>query len=253
MFNFGNDDKEKLRDNMEQIKELVNKGSKEDGDFGEETDTGQGLSSEDMDLEGADGFQDSFDDSPEQSGFDEPSDQSQQEPQDQGKQSFDSGPEPQRSRSEPDEGLKEELDEFEEKFGKEEKQPAQPPSQEPEVDKTEKPSRGQRRSSSKEDADRGSSEVSQLTDEVPSPPETKEIDVPEIDRGPLFLRQKKFLRAKQMIEEMLYLAEDMERTVNDLEAGIKEDQEIEHDVRGLLKEFEDNRGSVEDIISPREE
>ncbi len=98
-----------------------------------------------------------------------------------------------------------------------------------------------------------SSDVDRLSSEVPKPPETREIDVPEIDRGPLFLRRQKFRRAKQLIDEMLYLSQEVESTVNTLEAGIQQDQSTERDIREMLKEVEGSRSDVEDIISPGEE
>jgi len=253
MFDFGNDDKEKLRENMEQIKDMVEEGK--------ETTGGKPADESDFEQEGFD--QSGFEENPQSQGFDSsdtgdnssfdssPGDTVEHTDQQENTQSFESG-QGMDNRSEPaEQQLKQELDEFEEKFGEE--KPERKQRTEADDKGPDTPSPKQQRSKATKSGVKDSRDLSDLTDEVPSPPETKEIDVPEIDRGPLFLRQQKFLRAKQMIEDMLYLSDEMERTVNDLEAGIQEDQRIEREVREILKDFEDNRTSVEDIISPREE
>ncbi len=244
MFDFGNDDKEKLRENMEQIKEMVEDGKAVGEEVGDEAGLGED-------------FETGFDEGAEQSTG---ASQQSQSFENSGTDSFDPV-----SQNGSGGEMEEELDEFEEKFGEEQQdtwqegqQSQQPAPQEPQqqqLDETasDTPPSNQQRSKTTQAGLTDSRNVDQLSSEVPSPPETREIDVPEIDRGPLFLRQQKFLRAKQMIEDMLYLADDMERTVNDLEAGLQEDQGIERDVREILMEFEDNRTAVEDIISPREE
>lgn len=252
MFDFGNDDKEKLRENMEQIKEMVNEGksvNQEPGDMeqgfgdqdlqglGEETDAGADTEPGDIETGAGEGNTNTqnFTDEPVQ-----------------------------------EEEVERELDEFEEKFGdqdQEVRQQSQQPQdqqqqpQQSQGQQTEQfedtapntPPPNQQRSQSTKEGVKDSRDTEQLSQEVPSAPETRELNVPDIDRGPLFLRQQKFLRAKQMIEDMLYLSDEMEKTVNDLEAGLQEDQGIERDVVEILREFEDNRTEVEDIISPREE
>ncbi len=77
--------------------------------------------------------------------------------------------------------------------------------------------------------------------------------MPEIDKGPLFIRQRKFERASRMIEEMRYLTDQVEDTVNRIEGGVQEDQEIEKRVRELVHSFKEDRQEVQDIISPRQE
>lgn len=245
MFDFGNDDKEKLRENMEQIKDMVNEGK----GIGQEQQPQEGFSQgfeEEQEIEyTGGGFEEGFEEQNEgqQPGderthdFDQPGQDTPQEAA-----GFDSPQE---------EEVEQELDEFEQKFGDEEQQPRQAQD----VDNTapNTPPPNQQRSRSTQEGVTDSRGTEQLSREVPSPPETRELNVPDIDRGPLFLRQRKFLRAKQMIEDMLYLSEEMEKTVNNLEAGLQEDKDIERDVVEILREFEDNRTEVEDIISPREE
>jgi hypothetical protein len=253
MFDFGNDDKEKLRENMEQIKEMVNEGKTVDQ---QPEGMEQGFGDEDLG-----GFEE--DDKGMEPGQDET-----------GQQGFDSSEEfdgddvsgTQNFSEEPgqEEEVEQELDEFEEKFGGQEQEAQQQPQQPQEQGQQQQaqsfdntapntPPENQQRSQTTKGGMMDSRDTEQLSQEVPSPPETRELNVPEIDRGPLFLRQQKFLRAKQMIEDMLYLSDEMEKTVNDLEAGLQEDKGIERDVVEILREFEDNRTEVEDIISPREE
>ncbi|MFB6209543.1 MAG: hypothetical protein ABEJ56_05410 [Candidatus Nanohaloarchaea archaeon] len=90
-----------------------------------------------------------------------------------------------------------------------------------------------------------------LRDKVPEPPETKKLNVPEIDKGPLFIRKGKFRSAKQMIDEMQYLSSEIEQVMNQLEAGIEEDRNMESDARELLQRLESDRGEIKDIISQK--
>lgn len=263
MFDFGNDDKEKLRENMEQIKEMVNEGES----IGED----QAPPGFDQDIGGFGDDTTGFDDSGEGQQFDQPQ---QDSPGGDEVESFDSpGDEISADSPGEDEDLERELDEFEQKFGEDQDQQGSQQSfqdvqqQQPQQDQQEKqgqqpqpddtapnsPPPNQQRSQTTQGGVKDSRDTQQLESDLPSPPETRELNVPDIDRGPLFLRQRKFLRAKQMIEDMLYLSDEMEKTVNDLEAGLQEDKDIERDVVEILREFEDNRTEVEDIISPREE
>ncbi|MFB6265752.1 MAG: hypothetical protein ABEI07_01570 [Candidatus Nanohaloarchaea archaeon] len=264
MFDFGNDDKEKLRENMEQIKEMVNQGKS----MSDEENLDEGFDDQELgDFE--------------QAGFDSPQGDLQDQgsggtaPEQAGTESFDDS----AGQQSQEEELEQELDEFEEKFedspsqdtsdaqqgtsqahqgqpqqtGRQNMsgQTGQPQQSQGGADQEQANTAAGQQTNSQEG--RSNRNTRDLSREVPSPPETRELDVPDIDRGPLFLRQRKFLKAKKMIEDMLYLKDEMEKTVNDLEAGLHEDQEIEREVVDILKEFEDDRDEVEDIISPREE
>ncbi|MFB6147333.1 MAG: hypothetical protein ABEJ66_00460, partial [Candidatus Nanohaloarchaea archaeon] len=285
MFDFGNDDKEKLRENMEQIKDLVNEGRSASGDeLGEGFEEPEGGPDQDSREMGQ--LFDTPDQQEEQetNSFNRQQEFDQQQNTQQDTRGFDDRGQDQQEgdiqsfSGDREEELEQELDEFEEKFGggQQENRQAQqtsqstPPQQGQQQDQSaqsfedsQEQQAGQEQQE-KHDTPPGNQQRSgttkgdvkdsrDLSTEVPNPPETRELEVPDIDRGPLFLRQKKFLRAKQMIEDMLYLSDEMEKTVNDLEAGLQEDQEIERDVVEILREFEDNRTEVEDIISPREE
>lgn len=226
MFDFGNDDKEKLRENMEQIKQMVDQGET----MGEEKQPDQEPGFPDEEF------------AEESSSFEEDQPQNEQPANfdSQEKENFQEQPAQTFSQDQKETG--DQQTGFEEEFGAPEDQT--PPDTPPE---------NQQRSKTTKSGMADSRDLEKLSQEVPSPPESKEINVPEIDRGPLFLRREKFQRAKQMIDEMLYLTGEIEETVNSLEAGIQEDQRTERDIREMLKNFEDDRSSVEDIISPREE
>ncbi len=92
-----------------------------------------------------------------------------------------------------------------------------------------------------------------LNRDIPEPAETRELNVPDIDKGPLFIRRQKFEKALQMIEEMFYLSREVEDTVNQLESGLQRDRETEKELRQLIQGVETDRSEVEKIVSPGEE
>lgn len=254
MFNFGDDDKEKLKENMEDIKQMV--------DSGESIGPGEQQESPEMDNSMDNMSAPPGQDMQDTEGFD---DQATESFEDDGSadQTANFVTQNQSQAAEDEQQLEQELESFEERFGGDNQQPAQPQSQQfsqspgqqsqAPQEPQEQPGQEQQRSRSEKSGMQDSRDVDRLSQEVPNPPETRDIDVPEIDRGPLFLRQQKFRRAKQLIDEMLYISSEVENTVNNLEAGIQEDQATERDIREMLKELEGGRSDVEDIISPREE
>lgn len=268
MFNFGDDDKEKLKENMEDIKEMVDSG--ESIGPGEQQE-GPGRFKRDgetADMEAPQGGQQNTTGFGQQdSSFDDQEAESQDDSPDNQAANFDS-PTPDQNLDQ-EQQLEQELESFEERFGgnnqqtkqastqqqpqQNNQQSSQSTQEQPQQMPQGQPQQDQKRSRSEKSGLQDSRDVNSLSQEVPKPPETRDIDVPEIDRGPLFLRQQKFRRAKQLIEEMLYISSEVENTVNNLEAGIQEDQATERDIREMLKELEGGRSDVEDIISPREE
>ncbi len=267
MFGFGSDNKEKLKENMEEIKELIDKGDRPEDDedvsqnqdlpddLGQQSpdtpDFGQGQPSEDSeDIPAAQNFSDTPGDSTSESGS--------------GQQSFDEQfgaseqdfPEETGAAEEPQPGVEDiETEDRPHVPDPEERGAEEPGERFPE----DRPHAGQsqpeqpqepREQSARETAEQGSGN---LDAEIPKPPETREINVPEIEKGPLFIRRQKFERAREMITEMLYQAQEMEDVVNHLESGLQRDHETEREIKDLVHHFEDNRGQVEDIISPGEE
>lgn len=233
MFNFGDDDKKKLRENMEEIKDMVEEGDKKEG-----METGEG---------GKDSFQ-KF------SGGGQKMDQ--------GVQEFDDTGEPERPEQVESNNAEDES--FDEEFGT-----GREPGMDKGTDQTVEQgnvqsfeeSTGDRKEQDVESTGRSSErgsrtekvERDELERDIPEPPETEDIDVPEIDKGPLFIKRKKFDNAKKLIEQMRYISSEMEAVMNDLEAGVKQDQQIESDLKDMLHGFDQDRSTVKEIISPSEE
>jgi len=78
----------------------------------------------------------------------------------------------------------------------------------------------------------------------------EKLNVPEIEKGPLFIRRKKFKSAVKRIQEMRYLSREIEEVVNHLEEGINQDRGTEKQAREILHSLEDNRRGVQDVVSP---
>jgi len=224
MLGFGNDNKDQLKENMEEIKDLINQGKRPhagdaagfDHDFPEQDDHGfESVKSEPVDIDSDEDMEvQSFSGTAANT-------QGSQQPMAQSTESFSSG----------SQDLQDEIDSFDEEFG-----PDEPEQRE------EQPSGQQSQSSS----------TSSFDQDIPEPAKTREINVPEIDRGPLFIRRRKFERAREMVTDMRYISEEVEAVVNDIESGIQSDREMERDVRELVEAFEANRSEIEDIISPGE-
>lgn len=231
---------------MEEIKELVNQGKA----VKEGSEESQGQEGFDNDMgDQLDSFEQSFSD--DGKGFGQPEDkdldfgsQSQQIDQNQ-----EFGEDTEFPQNQQDQQSFDQQQSF--------NQPQQPqnepqPQQEPEEDNTEPqtPSRKPTAESQESQEDRGESRPSNLDNQIPDPPKTKKINVPEIEKGPLFIRRKKFESAVNMIEEMRYLSREIEEVVNRLEQGINQDRETEKEARNILHAIEDDRRGVQDIISP---
>ncbi|MFB6291960.1 MAG: hypothetical protein ABEI58_01040 [Candidatus Nanohaloarchaea archaeon] len=302
MFGFGSDNKEKLKENMEEIKDLIDKGERpapEDGGMSDEQvlpddiqEDQNAPEQQDFGQETPAEEQETGDEMPETHNF---SDTPQSpEPGSTGQRGFDQefgGPQggseaPSRTQEkppEPDIDINEDPDRPHlpnpDARGAEEPGERSPPE--------DRPHAGQRRPQERQETPAGQQDAWQerqetpagqqdarqeqpepaagaqekarqgqsggLDAEIPSPPETREINVPEIDKGPLFIRRQKFERAREMITEMLYQAREMEDVINHLESGLQRDRETERDIKELVQNFEGNRGQVEDIISPGEE
>lgn len=285
MFSFGDKDKEKLKENMEQIKEMVDSGDvpaegsqqpaegQKEG-FPENSPSGNESPEEDFDSQSFD-QNDSFDqgwEPAESSEQDQRSETARQNDNTDGQptQNFgDSQP-----AEQPASGGQDKIERFEEAAEQnssfEEPEPAQQQQSSQQTPNNRQPQESQQAPAQEESFDQkfgggdkgqsnngqkqsGSSSSIPSNDSIPKPPETKEIEVPEIEKGPLFLKRQKFKRARQMVEEMRYLSEQIEGTLNGLEKGIQEDQNIEKDIRNMLHEFEGSREEVQGIISPGEE
>lgn len=264
MFSFGDKDKEKLKENMEQIKEMVDNGDvPEEGSQQPADELNDGMSSENLsdnesledDFESQDFSQnDDFDqgwEPAEQNNQSQRSDTGHNNNQTQSTQNF--GDEPSSGQPQGS-GSEEKLERFEEAAEQKSQsfdEPAQQ-NQQPQGDSFDQRF-GARESDSSNQDNSSRTPSAPSNDNIPKPPETKEIEVPEIEKGPLFLKRQKFRKARQMVEEMRYLSDQIQGTLNSLESGIQEDQNIEKNIRNMLHEFESSREEVQGIISPGEE
>lgn len=265
MFGFRDKEKDQLEENMEEIKQLINQeDSQQDSNLSGDgfPDNGDLSQNQDDDFAG-------FDSQDAQQGtrpnFDEPQEDSSS---DNGTNSFDT---PQKDfNSQENTGFEqnsENEESFNDEFGdtpsqqnnpdpsRKREQPGntqeraekQPVNQKPQRQQKEVKDNIEERRTSKESKDSG------LDTKIPEPAKTKQIDVPEIDKGPLFLRRGKFEKAQEMIQEMRYISQEIEDVVNRLESGIREDQETEREAKELLHTLEEDRSQVKGIISPEEE
>lgn len=87
-------------------------------------------------------------------------------------------------------------------------------------------------------------------EEVPNPPETKELDIPDIQKGPLFITMNKFKEALTTMSQMKSLAEDLETQIGALENTLEEDRETQQEFRQLLDDTVQGAENIQDIVSP---
>lgn len=247
MFSFDSDKKKELEDNMEDIKDLINK--KDEGNHGEPETREEAEVSEENDFADPAGFDEQENiEEPQPSDFKNTSDsqsQVEQQSQDNRLESFDSQG---QESSSPEEPAQKEL-----KQGSEPQRDVQSFSEEDfqtEDSRQNQDSQADSRTRNESNNNSGSGRKA-LERDIPEPAKTKDINVPEIEKGPLFIRQKKFEAAVSMIQEMRYLSREIEDVVNHLEQGIREDEKTEREARELLHNLEEDRSGVKDIISPQ--
>jgi hypothetical protein len=77
-------------------------------------------------------------------------------------------------------------------------------------------------------------------------------DVGGAGTGPLFIRQSKFDDASRMIGQMRQLSREMQQVTQQLSQGVEEDAQTERRARELLKELDDGRRNVQDVVSPQD-
>ncbi|MDY6768495.1 MAG: hypothetical protein SVW02_00085 [Candidatus Nanohaloarchaea archaeon] len=87
-------------------------------------------------------------------------------------------------------------------------------------------------------------------DDVPEPPEVRDIDVPDIEKGPLFITVDKFRDALEAIADLRRVADEMEDYIGSMEGTLQEDRETEDGVRRILDEAETDTDELKDIVSP---
>lgn len=175
-----------------------------------------------------------------QGGFEQP-----EEPEnDFSSQSFDQ-PE-QETGQETEKRLQEEIEKFEQDNAKQKDVDRSSPEPEP-VDPT--PEADVRRN--RDEGSQTEPEKKAVNADIPEPAKTRDIDVPDIEKGPLFITRRKFETATRLIYEMRGLSQEIESTVQSMEQDIKRSRDTEQQVQAILDEFEQDRKDVESIISPK--
>lgn len=86
--------------------------------------------------------------------------------------------------------------------------------------------------------------------EVPEPPQVRELNIPDIQKGPLFITVEKFRDALRTLSELNQLSMEMESAVGSLESTLAEDQEIREQIEERLEASEERTDGVQDIVSP---
>ncbi|MDY6777140.1 MAG: hypothetical protein SVU32_00615, partial [Candidatus Nanohaloarchaea archaeon] len=95
-----------------------------------------------------------------------------------------------------------------------------------------------------------SSEEASLRQDVPEAPETREINVPEMEKGPLFIRVAKFKEAKNLVTEMQQLNQELETQMGGLQNTLEEDRQTNRKLQDTLKKLEDSMKTIRNIVSP---
>lgn len=78
----------------------------------------------------------------------------------------------------------------------------------------------------------------------------KEIEVPDVNKGPLFIRVKKFKEAKRLVDELGQLGQDLETSIGGLRNTLDEDDQINSQLEDTLTRLEDSMSSMKNIVSP---
>ncbi len=112
---------------------------------------------------------------------------------------------------------------------------------------------GRRQREPRERAERSGPEPEQqgpTREDIPEPPELKDIDVPDIEKGPLFITVDKFRDALQAIADMRRVAADMESYIGSMEGTLQEDWDTADDIQTVLDDAEGSAAELQDIVSP---
>ncbi len=104
---------------------------------------------------------------------------------------------------------------------------------------------GRRTEGEPEDEKEDSSETDEML-----VPETKKIDVPDIEKGPLFIKVKKFKKAKNTLQDMHDINDKLRTKMRGLESTLDEDKMNSQEVQDFLKDLEGSMGSIKEKVDP---
>ena len=259
MFDLGNGDKEKLEENMEEIKQLVNEGQnnenqlntdaeklKEQKNEGEQTspdlnqikNNGDSKNSEEIQTEE---LKEDTSDSGQESEVDKLAEDISQE----------------EMAENPMQGnqLDQEFDEMQQEIKDEISSLKQTQSTHQQQRNHEQKNTPQ----TKENTTHDNTEQSQAQEESEAPGDLEEPDLhtrgfeeedenKDETEGPLFLEVDNFEDMKEMIEEMHYLTAEMDDIMQHLQAGIEEDQNTMNEAEKVIQEFQTRRDKVNETL-----
>ena len=78
---------------------------------------------------------------------------------------------------------------------------------------------------------------------------SEESDKPDSDGDTLFLEVDEFNRVQEMVDEMKYLSREMNDLMENLEGGVEEDRRIESEAQDVIDEFSQRREHIESSIN----
>lgn len=252
MFNIGGDDKEKLEENMEEIKQLVNEGKEEP----QEENTQEEIQQDAEGVENLEGFDQT---APEQaSEVEEDQDVEKME---------DELEEIESSIKQENNDTQSQINEVQNQHSQEGQAPIgdqlQPETPDEEVNQTQT-QESHSTNSGREDRDIENLK-NQIEDHINSIEEgrsnrTIEEDVEEINKErkeerkqkkgeeALFLDVESFEDIREMIEEMHYLTTEMDDIMEHLVVGVEEDQKTVDEAGQIIDEFRSRRNRIEETL-----
>ncbi|MFB6265611.1 MAG: hypothetical protein ABEI07_00830 [Candidatus Nanohaloarchaea archaeon] len=93
-------------------------------------------------------------------------------------------------------------------------------------------------------------EEEELEEGMPHPPQVRDIDVPDIEKGPLFITVERFRDALETVGDLREFASEMDDRTGSLESTLQEDRATEQEIRDLLDEAEKSSEDLRDLVSP---
>lgn len=86
--------------------------------------------------------------------------------------------------------------------------------------------------------------------EIPEPPKIKELSVPDIEKGPLFITKKKFFEANNRVNEMKGISSELESQLDELRNTLNKDEKVSSSLEDFLTDVEEDIARLRDIVSP---
>ena len=270
MFNIGGDDKEKLEENMEEIKEIVNEGNGQpENPADTEQEAGDLSGIQNSDLQGDLSSDDSINQDASENTFSSEQSSINGELGNQTSQNFDQSqnrsqqnPAPERGQAQTNQPPANNSPIQNNRVKGQHQQDNQSGNQRGRQREERRPARGERDNKQTQGED-STDELEEIQDQLKnkisslenqqtssrlneaSEKEEKEEDLSE---ETLFLEVEKFEDIKNMVEEMHYLTTEMDDVMKHLENGIEEDQGTMDEAEEIVSEFQARRDKIETTL-----